>query len=203
VAVALTLRDMLWLRTLWSSAQMIMIMFAAISNEPVMMAWNFLFLSINSYQVVRIVLERRDIKLPSELEYLYESVFSIMSKREFLKFWAMGGVRDVEDTMVIKHGEAQKEVCLVMNGTVSVRKGKNEIARLGKSIFFGEMSFLTGLPATADVVAEGKVRFNAWDQRRLREMRDGDPDLFIKVQTALSKDLMRKLQHELADQTLY
>jgi CRP-like cAMP-binding protein len=127
------------------------------------------------------------------LEYLYENVFAIMPKREFLKFWAMGGVRDVADTMVVKHGEAQRDVCLVMSGTVSVRKGKNEIARLGKSIFFGEMSFLTGLPATADVFAEGKVRFSAWDQRRLREMRDGDSDLFIKVQTALSKDLMRKL----------
>ena len=203
IAVALIVRDILWLRTAWTGGQVCMIVYGFLSNEPVIMAWNSFFLSINAFQVVRIILERQDVHLPEELKYLHKNVFPLMSKREFLKFWNTGQVREVTDECIVRHGEPQKHVYLIIDGKVSVKKGNREVVRLGKHCFLAEMSFLTDMAATADVTAVGTMKYNAWEQTQLRHFRETEPELFIKIQSAVSRDLMRKLQHELMERTLY
>ena len=56
------------------------------------------------------------------------------------------------------------------------------------------MSFLTGEAATADVYAEGAVRYIAWEQTKLRSLDQLNPDLLIKIQNILGKDLTQKLK---------
>ncbi len=203
IAVALILRNILWLRAAWTGGQLCMIAYGVLAGEPVIIAWNCFFLSINSFQVVRIILEQRDIHVPEELEQIHKKVFPLMSKREFLKFWNSGEVREVTDECLVRQGEPQKEIHLIMDGKVSVTKGKREVVRLGKNSFFTEMSFLTHMPATANVTAVGTLKYNAWEQDQLRSFKETDPELFIKIQSAVSLDLMHKLQHELMGQTLY
>lgn len=203
IAVALILRDILWLRAAWTGGQVCMIAYSVLINEPVIMAWNSIFLSINAFQVIRIILERRDVRLTEELEYIYKNVFPLMSKREFLKVWNTGHVREVTDECIVRQGQPQNHLYLIIDGKVSIKKGNREVARLGRSCFFAEMSFLTDTPATADVTAVGTVKCNAWEQTRLHHFRDTEPELFIKIQSAVSRDLMHKLQHELTEETLY
>ncbi|HIJ72911.1 MAG TPA: cyclic nucleotide-binding domain-containing protein [Candidatus Hydrogenedentes bacterium] len=202
VAVALILRDIFWLRTAWTGGQVCMIAYGFLSNQPVILAWNCFFFSINAFQVVRLILERQDVHLPEELEGLRGKVFPLMSKRELLKFWNTGQVRQVTDECIVRRGEPQKHVYLIISGKVSVKKGPREVVRLGKHCFLAEMSFLSEMAATADVTAVGTVKYNAWEQTQLRQFRETDPELFIKIQSAVSRDLMRKLQHEHMEQTL-
>jgi CRP-like cAMP-binding protein len=203
IALALILRDVLWLRTAWAGGQVCMIAYSLVIHQPVMTGWNCFFFSINAFQVIRIILERRDVTLSAELDYICKNVFPLMSKREFLKIWNTGEVREVTDECIVNQGEPQQHVYLIMDGKVSVTKGGRELVRLGKDRFFAEMSFLTNLRATANVTAIGPVKYTALNQDQLRSLRESAPELFIKFQSAVSRDLMRKLQHELTEQTLY
>jgi len=54
---------------------------------------------------------------------------------------------------IIRHGTAGDSMFIVHEGTVSVRVGGEEVARLGDGEFFGEMALLTGEARAADVVA--------------------------------------------------
>lgn len=203
IAFALVLRDILWLRAAWTGGQVCMIVYAVLSNEPVIMAWNAIFLGINVFQVVRIFLERQDVRLSEELDDLYKKVFPLMTKHEFLKFWNSGQVRVVDNECIVRDGERQKHLYLIMDGKVNVKKGDQKVARLGKNSFFAEMSFFTNLPATASVTAEDTVKLNVWEHTRLRRFREAEPDLYIKIQSVISRDLVRKMQHEAREETLY
>lgn len=203
IALALLLRDILWLRAAWTAGQVCMILYGLLSLEPVIMAWNSLFFSLNMLQVMRIIRERQDVHVPEELEDLREKVFPLMSKREFLKFWNMGQVRSVTDERIVSQGDQQKLLFLIMDGKVNVDKSGLKVVRLGRNSFFAEMSFLTDMPAAADVTAVDTVKFNSWEQEQVHGFRETDPELYIKIQSAVSRDLVRKIQHEIVAETLY
>jgi len=52
-----------------------------------------------------------------------------------------------------REGEPGGEMFFVLGGTVSIRKGGEELARVGKGTFFGEMTFLLGMERSASAVA--------------------------------------------------
>ena len=65
------------------------------------------------------------------------------------------------------------------------------------------MSFLTGEVATADTIANGNVRFLAWNQDKLRHLDQLNPQLLIKIQNILGKDLVAKLKSTTGAQARY
>jgi len=52
-----------------------------------------------------------------------------------------------------REGEPGGEMFFVLDGAVAIEKGGQELARLGKGAFFGEMTFLLGLERSATAVA--------------------------------------------------
>lgn len=57
-----------------------------------------------------------------------------------------------EGTYIIREGDAGDKFYLIRQGTVSVQRGGDEIARLTEGDFFGETALLTGQPRNANVV---------------------------------------------------
>jgi small-conductance mechanosensitive channel/CRP-like cAMP-binding protein len=58
---------------------------------------------------------------------------------------------------IIRQGAAGDSMFIVHQGSVSVRAGDNEVARLKAGDFFGEMALLTGETRAADIVAVADV----------------------------------------------
>jgi len=190
---ALLVRDILWLRSILIAAQTSLFSYGmAISNYAVAF-WNGLFVLINIIQVARLVRERRPIDLPTDLIDIYEKVFSSMRRREFLYWWHTGTIHQVENEIIIYKGEYQKEVSMIISGTVTVTKNERIIAELSRGSFIAEMSFLTAEPASADVKANGLVKYMSWDQEKLRSLRQINSELFIKIQNVIGKDLTKKI----------
>jgi hypothetical protein len=52
-----------------------------------------------------------------------------------------------------REDEPGDEMFFVLGGTISIRKGGQELARVGKGSFFGEMTFLLGMDRSASAVA--------------------------------------------------
>lgn len=192
--LALAVKDVLWLRIILMLSQSSMFASALMRGNPNGAFWNFAFVLFNLYHVVRIVRERRPIELPADLADLYERVFSSMSHNEFLYFWQTGQTRVVKDEALIKKGDRQENVSLILSGRAEVVKSKGKIAELERGSFFAEMSFLTGEPASADVMAVGEVGYVSWQQEKLRNLKLLNPTLYMKIQQILGKDLVGKVK---------
>ena len=192
--LALLVRDILWLRSILMSAQIILFAYGIVSVNYSVAFWNILFFAINGFQVSRLIRERRPIELPSEITDLYENIFSSMRRREFLNLWHIGSIDSDENELLIKKGRKQKKLYLILSGKVRVENKGTLITKLGRGSFLAEMSFLTGNPATADVIADGKVRYIFWEQQKLNDLQKINADLFIKLQNILGKDLTEKVK---------
>ncbi|MGB7291402.1 MAG: cyclic nucleotide-binding domain-containing protein [Thermodesulfobacteriota bacterium] len=192
--LALAAKDILLLRSILILGQLSLVSFGYLSDNLYVSFWNVLFFGINSFQIARLLRERTKIELPAELKDLYERVFSSMSRREFLMFWNMGRTERREGDQMIREGEHQRELVLVLSGMFNVVKGSEVIAKLTRGSFIAEMSFLTGDPASADVFANGTVEYIVWNQEKLRNLNQINPQLFIKIQSVLAKDLADKIK---------
>ena len=193
---ALTVRDILWLRILLVSAQLSLFSYGLVTNNTPVAFWNSLFFVINSYQVVRLFQQRRPIDLPAELVDLYEKLFSSMRRREFLYFWQMGNIYHVKHKRLVSKGEHQQNLLLILSGEVEVKNESQLLARLSRGSFVAEMSFLTRDTATADVFVPDKASYISWDQQKLHSLEQLNPDLLIKIQNILGKDLTLKLKKD-------
>ena len=191
---AFVVYDILWLRSILISAQLSLLSYGVFTDNYAVIFWNGLFVIINTIQVIYLIKQRQPIELPTDLLDLYENYFKEMRRREFLYFWNMGTVNKVNDKLLIKQGEHQKEISLILSGLIEVKKNQNKIAELNRGSFIAEMSFLTGKPASADVYAKGTVRYIAWNQKKLKDCEKLNPQLLIKIQNILGKDLAEKVK---------
>ena len=132
--------------------------------------------------------------IPDEIRDLYEGIFSNLTTREFLYFWNMGTIRSVNDEFLIYSGEKQNNLLLVLSGTANVEVNGKPIAKLDRGAFIAEISFLTGEPASADVHAIDELIFISWRSERLKNMQHENPSFWMKLQHALSEDLIKKVK---------
>ena len=193
VAVALLISDILWLRSVLICAGASLISYGILTGNNTVVAWNSLFVTINIIQVIRILIERKPITIDPEIIDLYNTVFSEMTKHEFIYFWKNGKTGSITDSTICTKGEIQENLFLVISGIAVVKKGGNDIAYLVRGSFIAEMAFITSKPASADVVSEGTVEYIAWSRETIKRMKKVYPDLSNKLQLILSKDLINKL----------
>jgi len=192
--LGLLARDILWLRIILVAAQTLLGIYAyRIGNMP-MSFWNFAFVAINGVRIVGLLSERRAVRLPRAQELIYQLVFLPMTRREFLYLWELGEERIFDGQQLIRHGEKQNNLVLLLDGEVVVRKEEATLARLGRGKFVAEMSFVTGEPASADVIADGAVHCRVWPQEKIQSLDQLNPVLLIKLQKILARDLSSKIK---------
>src|SRR5215470_8504259 len=83
--ISYLVKDILWLRLVTVVAGILLIVNAIITKMPESVAWNLLFTTINLYQSVLLILERRPVHLSEEEQRLYARVFRSLTPREFRK----------------------------------------------------------------------------------------------------------------------
>jgi hypothetical protein len=193
---ALLARDVLWLRGILVCAQSVLASYAYMRGPAFLpyVFWNLLFVGINLYWVVRLLRERAAIELPAELKPLYEKHFAALQPPEFLRLWNDGERGGTSGGQLVKEGTMPGTLYFLMNGTVAVKRGERELARLMAGSFVAEMSLLTGEVTTADVVALGDVEYMAWPAAKLARLRSRSPMLWSRLQSVLGHDIVEKIR---------
>ena len=91
------------------------------------------------------------------------------------------------DARILREGLSGNGFYVITEGTVSVRVGGEERARLHAGDFFGEISVLTGEPAGADVVVAGEeVRCAVLPGPQLRPLLLRYPTMALRMLEAVS-----------------
>ncbi len=93
---AYSVRDVLWLRILTLIGTSSTIPYYYLQPAPLLapIYWNLGFIALNAFWIVRLLLERRPVKMTEDEQRLYRLAFRVLTPREMLdllKFVDMGG----------------------------------------------------------------------------------------------------------------
>ena len=192
---ALLSRDILSLRSLLIVAQSILATYAWLMGVRPIAAWNAVFVTINIVWVIVILRARRAVKLPPELVPLHEKHFAALSAPEFLRLWRKGhGETLASGSVLTRRDQYPESLFFLLSGQVTVNRADVIPSPLESGHFVGEMSLLTGEPATADVVADNTARAMVWPAKELRAIQMSDARLWTKIQSVIGHDLVEKIK---------
>ena len=79
-----------------------------------------------------------------------------------------------------------------MEKQISSGDGK-KIATLERGQFIAEISYITGKPASADVVSSEVLTYYVWDRNTLDKLRKSNPATMGKLDSILTMDMAGKL----------
>ena len=194
--VALGFREILWIRILLTLGYFLrFITQSYIEQNMDSSFWMIVFVIINLYQIVRIVNERRKRYIEPKIFDIYESVFKSLSTFEFLTFWKMGLIKNVENGVtIIEKDEKLNSILLLINGKVNVKSEGKSIAFLPRGSFIGEISYITKEGASANVIADGDATYIEWTSKELMKIKNSKKIFWTKIQNILLNDLIIKLK---------
>ncbi len=190
---ALAARDILWLRGTLIFAQGLLAIYAGRLGVWSIATWNVVFVVINIVWVVKILRERRAVTLTDELRLLHERYFFALTPPEFLRWWRQGRREIVRGDRLTVRGEFPAALVFVISGRVRITRDTVHVADITAGQFVGEMSLITGTPATADaeIVAESEIV--RWPVAELHTLRGRDAALWARIQSVIGQDLVTKI----------
>jgi hypothetical protein len=187
-------RNILWLRGLAIFASLTSIVYNFyVPAEPlwVPIQWNCVFIIPNIIQITFIFLEKRNFKLEGHEAYLHDRFFADLTSAEFKNLIKGGFLRTSQkNEILIEQHTAVEALMVIIDGEVSIQSKGREVARVGKGLFLGEMSFMTGEPTKADVRAIGEVQYFFWEKESLKAHIYKKPKMMNAIQRVLSHQLI-------------
>lgn len=100
------------------------------------------------------------------------------------------------DAVIVSEGDTDDALFMIVDGTVSVMKGEQELAVLERAQIFGEMSVLTQEPRSATVVTRTDAKVVRLPGDIIRTLADEEPKLgrrLALLMTGRSKDTEKKV----------
>ncbi len=190
-------RDVLWLRILAVAAMILLLPYYARQPEPMTdcMIWQFFFIAINVYWIIRIFRERRPPAMSPDQQRLYDTVFKgCCSPYDMLRLIEKANwIEATNGDNIVQRNSVLDKLLLIQDGVVSVQVDGREVAMLGQGNLIGEMSFMTRNKTVADVVADGSVRYLAWHRDVLEALFETKVELKSAIHEVIGRDLVHKL----------
>ncbi len=192
---SMAMRDMFWLRVLAIFSGIAGIAYDVIwLSDPVGTFWESAFTITNLVQWFFLIREDRKLRLTLAEEVLYQEIFSSLSRKE-CKMLLMHSARlDLKKgDMFIEKGQIMRSLYIVLSGKVAVVIDDQQVSTCTKGDLLGEMSFLSGKPATASTIMASHGQLLKIGHNHLANLIEQSGDLGNAVNALISKDLVRKL----------
>jgi CRP-like cAMP-binding protein len=195
--LAYSVRDILWLR--WFAVA------AALTNIPYFLLqrhvlwppilWGAVFTAINLYQIARLYMERRPVRLSEDEQKLYQMAFRSLRPREFVSLLLAGEWKTAAagDT-IVDQGRPVSSISVLLSGSLRVRKDSTDVMLLKPGYLIGTGLALSGQPSPIGATFTEPARYFSWPLTNLRVFLDKRPELRRALQSLLNRDLGAKLE---------
>jgi len=171
--VSYMLTSMLWLRVLAIVAAASTVPYFYFQVEPLWSAlfWQGCFLLVNLVNLLILLYQRRSTHFDDDEQQAYRIRFSDLKPHEARPIFKYAQkMSPPPGTVLLREGEPNDCLYLVLEGECSVVKAGNEVATLRPGQFVGELSFLSGEDVSANVVSSGQTKLMAWDRQKLEPL---------------------------------
>lgn len=153
-------------------------------------------LSINLVQSIILLIERFPILLPEDARFIYYKSFSsTLSPREFLKIYKLAEIKKAsKNELLVQQDVVFPYLLLILSGLVHIKISNKLITALSAGFFIGDNSFLTGHLTNASAITADDVTYLSWEQNILHKLEETNLPLYSKFKTAISLDLLHKIE---------
>jgi hypothetical protein len=162
--------SMVWLRMLAIIGAVSTFPYFYFQVEPLWSAlfWQSCFLAVNLVNLLVLLYSMRKASFDEHEQLAYQMKFSDLKPYEMRPIFKYADKNLVEPGQtLLRDGEKNQKLYLILQGQCRVMKNGVEIAALGQGHFVGELSFLSHEVVSADVVTVGQVNLMSWDRQRL------------------------------------
>ena len=127
--IALAFREILWIRILLTMGYLLRFFYQFYFSHSLEASfWMIIFVSVNLFQIIRILNERRKRYIEPKIVDLYKTIFKDFSSYEFLYFWKIGKLKKVSSGKVlINEGDYSNSINLILDGNVKICNENKEI----------------------------------------------------------------------------
>jgi hypothetical protein len=198
--VSYSVRDILWLRILTVAGMLLMIPYYLLQSSPLTapIEWSVLFIGINAYWIIRLIIERQPVHLTADEERLRKLSFPSLTPREALALFASGAWEDVPSGgSLVKHDLERGRQSVILRGIADVTLDGKTMAEVSDGQFVGGIDACAGvLPLDATVRQPARVM--CWTNETLKDFLADRPAAALALQRSASLELQRLLDTSLA-----
>jgi hypothetical protein len=192
-----SVRGILWLRILTIVAAVLLIPYYYLQSKPLWIAisWNLVFVGINLFWVVRLLLERWSVQLTEDEQRLRQLCFPLLNPADVARLSRMGTWEYIEaGTCLVEHDRTLARLSVIVSGKADVRLVGEKVAELSDGQFVGQIAYITGEKAPVSVVAQASMRIISWSRVKLEKFFKDRPDVEGQLGHSLGADLTRLLE---------
>jgi len=168
--ISYMLTSMMWLRMLAIIAAVSTFPYFYFQVEPLWSAlfWQSCFLAVNLANLLILLYSRRAASFDENEDLAYHIKFSELKPYEVRPIFKYAKQEQFEaGHVLLKDGQKNQTLFLVLDGQCRITKNGIEVAVLGQGHFIGELSFLSDEAVSADVVTVGNVNLMSWNKHTL------------------------------------
>jgi hypothetical protein len=194
--ISYSVRDILWLRILTVVGASLLIPYYAMQVPPLRAAigWGAVFILINFYWIVRLVIERRPVHFTPDEARLRELSFPSLTPREARDLYAMGVWDDLDpDRSLVAHDRNADRFSVILRGAADVLYRKTTISQLGEGQFVGQLDVHADTFGDMDVLTKTAMRVMCWPRDKLQEFLERRPDVALALQRSVGFELQKIL----------
>jgi hypothetical protein len=197
IAVSYLLTNIFWLRVAAVIGIVFEIVYFLLSGSPVWtsIAWDTAFILINLVQVGRLLSDRLSLRLTADQRAFLAPIVGQLDKAQIAQLLRTAQWRELADGTVLTVEEtAVADLTFICEGRTEVRVKGQTVAHVGAGAFIGDVSFTTGVPATATVTVDEPARVLAFDQEKLHALCKRDQQIASALYRRIGGGLADKMR---------
>lgn len=194
--LAVAMRSMRWLRIFFVASGLVgLYYYGFVMSDKVSTMWEFMFVAVNVVQLALIFILGRRQAVDEHERFFIANVAPLLDeaqRRKLMKIaiWHNHAPGD----LLMEEGEERPRLIYLTRGAASIERGGSLIGVCGAGDFLGEMSFLTGKPASATVRVANEARCCVFDAGVLRALLDRNPEILQTLENSFNRNLVGKLE---------
>ena len=195
LVISMMMNDMGWLRGIAISAGVIRIINRSFFQvDPIIVFWEVIFVAVNVIQLGILWWYTKRHRFSDDEQRLASIIPASIERRTVRRLLRLAKLRHIEaGERLTTEGAPVHDLMFIADGVAQVEQGGRIVAVCGPGDFLGEMSFVSGSPASATAVAARPMRYLAFDQKRLRAAAEADGELRQALDASFNANLVGKL----------
>jgi Popeye protein conserved region len=196
-----SVRDILWLRIFTVVGASLLIPYYAMEPDPLKASirWSVVFIVINLYWIVRLLIERRPVHFTPDEARLHRLSFPSLTPREARDLYAMGAWDDVDaGASLVAHDRDRACFSVILRGAADVLYRGTKVAELGEGQFVGGINLQADVLGDFEISVRTAVRLMCWPRDRLRKFLGQRPDVALALERSVGFEVYQLLDTTLA-----